>query len=105
MNNDQIRILLESLIELLKLPDLAYESAVKRYNDLGEWFDRDESSCRENDPHIFPQGSFRLGTAIRPLNGNESYDLDLACNLQAGINSQSHSQERIRRGQKIVLSQ
>lgn len=41
---------------------------------------RPESSYSEFEPHFF-QGSFRLGTAIKPLNENEMYDLDLACNL------------------------
>jgi hypothetical protein len=47
------------------------------------------------DPHIFPQGSFRLGTVIRPLDDNEEYDLDLACKLRLGASSQSHTQKQV----------
>jgi hypothetical protein len=96
MNNEQTRTLIEKLTELLDLPGSAYESAKKRYDDLGQWFGREDSSCRENDPHIFPQGSFRLGTAIRPLDGNESYDLDLACSLRAQVTSDSHTQRDLK---------
>lgn len=89
-NNEQ---LLNELVETLDLPDSAYEKAVKRYDDIGNWFGRPESSCVDNEPHIFPQGSFRLGIAIRPISGKEEYDLDLACNLRKGVSPQTHSQK------------
>lgn len=85
--------LLNNLVESLDLPDSAYEKAVKRYEDLGEWLGREESLCASNDPHIFPQGSFRLGIAIRPLSGEEEYDLDLACNLKTGISPSDYTQK------------
>jgi len=88
--------LLKYMVELLELPDSAYEKAVNRYEDIGEWLGRDESSCCDNDVHVFAQGSFRLGTAIRPLSNNEEYDLDLACNLRAGISPLSHSQKQLK---------
>lgn len=85
--------LLNNLVENLDLPDSAYEKAVKRYEDLGEWLGRKESLCASNDPHIFPQGSFRLGIAIRPLSGEEEYDLDLACNFKTGISPNNYTQK------------
>ncbi len=88
--------LLNELIASLDLPDSAYEKAVKRYEDIGEWLGREESECAENDPYIFPQGSFRLGIAIKPLSGEEEYDLDLACNLRSGVDSSSHSQKELK---------
>ena len=97
ITNEQKRVVIESIVELLELPDSAYDKARKRYEDLGEWFDRDESGVAGNNPHIFPQGSFRLGTAIRPLNESEEYDLDLACKLQDGISKDSHSQEELKK--------
>lgn len=84
--------ILEKIIEGLDLPDSAYEKAKDRYDSLGEWFERDESKIVLNNPHIFPQGSFRLGTAIRPLNEKEEYDLDLACNLREKINKDTNTQ-------------
>ena len=88
--------LLNNLVENLDLPDSAYEKAVKRYEDLGEWLGREESLCASNDPHIFPQGSFRLGIAIRPLSGEEEYDLDLACNLKTAISPNDYTQKDIK---------
>lgn len=96
MTNEQKTFVLTEIAELLELPESAYEKAKKRYEDLGEWFNREESIVNKNVPHIFPQGSFRLGTAIHPISGNEEYDLDLACKLQLGIKKESHSQENLK---------
>lgn len=96
ITNKQKQIVIDAMIQLLELPDSAYDKARKRYEDLGEWFDRKESTVSRNNPHIFPQGSFRLGTAIRPLDEREEYDLDLACKLRDGITKDSHTQEGLK---------
>lgn len=97
ITNEQKRVVIDNMIKLLELPDSAYDKARKRYEDLGEWFDRDESAVSGNNPHIFPQGSFRLGTAIRPLDESEEYDLDLACKLRDGISKDNHTQETLKK--------
>jgi hypothetical protein len=50
---------------------------------LGEWLHRPESTVLRFDPQVYVQGSFRLGTAIRPLNDDEEYDVDSVCVLQS----------------------
>jgi len=97
ITNEQKRVVIDNMVKLLELPDSAYDKARKRYEDLGEWFDRDESAVSGNNPHIFPQGSFRLGTAIRPLAESEEYDLDLACKFRDGITKDSHTQEALKK--------
>lgn len=97
ITEEQKKIVLENMIKLLELPDSAYEKAKKRYDDLGEWFDRDDSLVKDNSPHIFPQGSFRLGTAIRPLDEDEGYDLDLACKLREGITKDTNTQKFLKK--------
>ena len=92
ISSKQKQLLLERMVELLELPDSAYQKAKDRYEDIGEYLSRKQSICHNNDPHIFPQGSFRLGTAIRPLDESEEYDLDLACNLSKGISHGTHTQ-------------
>ena len=91
-SSEQKSRLLEKMVELLELPDSAYQKAKDRYEDIGDYLSRKESICHNNDPHIFPQGSFRLGTAIRPLDDREEYDLDLSCNLVRGITHETHTQ-------------
>ncbi|MFC1684046.1 nucleotidyltransferase [Pseudomonadota bacterium] len=95
-SSKQKNLLLEKMVELLELPNSAYEKAKDRYVDIGEYLGREKSACHDNDPHIFPQGSFRLGTAIRPLDESEEYDLDLACNLSCGISHGTHSQADVK---------
>jgi hypothetical protein len=94
---EQKNIIIENMVDLLELPASAYEKAKGRYDDLGDWFGRGDSTIKNNNPHIFPQGSFRLGTAIRPLDEKDAYDLDLACNLRKGVSKDSHSQEALKR--------
>jgi len=73
--------LLLHLAELLDIPPSHYEKATKRYRSLGDWLHRDGSQVAALDPTVHPQGSFRLGTVIRPLLREEEYDLDLVCAL------------------------
>ena len=96
ITTEQKKLILEHMTELLELPDSAYDKARRRYDDLGEWFDREDSTVSVTNPHIFPQGSFRLGTAIRPLDESEEYDLDLACKLQNGISNDSYTQKELK---------
>ncbi|MBT2626309.1 nucleotidyltransferase [Bacillus sp. ISL-32] len=88
--------ILKTLLDKLDLPETAYEKAKKRYEDLGEWFNREDSSLKENKVHIFPQGSFLLGTAIRPVSNKDEYDLDLACKLRNGVSDSTHSQKQLK---------
>jgi len=96
ITSKQKNVIFNHLIELLELPDSSYEKAARRYEDIGKWLNRSSSACRHNDPHIFPQGSFRLGTAIRPIDDNEEYDLDLACDLRTGITKHNYTQKQLK---------
>lgn len=87
---------LEHLLAGIQIPESAYEKAERRYKDLGEWFDREESLCSAHQPHIYPQGSFRLGTVIRPLTEKEDFDLDLGCRLRVGIQQTTHTQKQLK---------
>ncbi|HWZ63654.1 MAG TPA: nucleotidyltransferase [Steroidobacteraceae bacterium] len=93
MANDKQLVL---LVERIELPDRAYELAKSRYDDLGAWFDREECSLDGNDPRIFVQGSFALGTAIRPPKEGQQYDLDLSCVLRSGVTRATHSQRQLK---------
>ena len=86
---------LKGILEKIELPDGAYEKAEKRYKDIGEWLHREDSSCLEYDPLVFSQGSFRLGTAIKP-DTDEEYDLDMGCNLRQGLSKGDITQEQLK---------
>jgi hypothetical protein len=81
MNIEYMNRLFELLVELLDIPRSHYEKATERYRSLGDWFHRDESGIAGYEPEVYPQGSFRYGTVIRPLVKTEEYDLDLVCQI------------------------
>lgn len=89
--------IIEALVAALEIPPSYYEKAHDRYKDLGDWFCRKESTTYSYNPRIYGQGSFRLGTVIRPLHEKESYDLDIGCRLEAGITKDTHSQEALKK--------
>lgn len=72
---------LEALAKALEIPPTRYEQAEKSYKSLGDWLHREGSSVRDYDPDVFVQGSFRLGTVIKPQSDDEEYDVDCACSL------------------------
>jgi hypothetical protein len=86
------KTVLELLLEGLELPSSAYETAVSRYEDLGDFLSS-SSSIAQYDPQVFVQGSFRLGTAIKPLESTVPYDLDLTCKLTEGLSKSMITQK------------
>lgn len=94
--NTKANQILEALVATLDIPESAYDKASVRYKSVGEWLQRPQSRCSKNQPNVYPQGSFRIGTVIRPLTEDESYDLDMGCRLQVGITKQTHTQEQLK---------
>lgn len=97
MKKNYDRAAIRELLELIEVPDSAYERAESRYLDLGNWFEREQSRCSAHSPHFYSQGSFRLGTVIRPVGKDGEYDLDLGCRLREGIQKSTHSQEDLKK--------
>ncbi len=85
--NDEIRVrynqFLENLSDELDIPPGKYKQAVDHYQAVGNWLNDGEYEGCDDVPAIYPQGSFRLGTVVRPLrDGKEAdYDIDLVCRL------------------------
>lgn len=73
---------LEAYIESLQISPSRYEQASKRYESIGNWLNRDNSQIKDLNPKIYTQGSFRLGTVIKPDSDKEHYDLDLVCEIE-----------------------
>lgn len=92
MSDKTTRRIIEEIATSVDIPETAYDEAEARYKDLGEWFGRSDAKCAQFDPHIYPQGSFRLGTVSR----GEEYDLDFGCRLRAGVSKSTHSQKQLK---------
>ena len=75
---------LDSLLELvcvgLQLTQTQDDRARSHYRAVANWLSRDSSPLRNLSPHIFPQGSQRIGTTTKPV-GRSEFDLDAVCKL------------------------
>ena len=96
MSNATRNRIVEEIAGSIDIPDSAYEKAQERYKDLSEWFGRKEARCYAFDPYIYSQGSFRLGTVIRPVDDDGEYDLDMGCRLRVGVTKATHTQQELK---------
>lgn len=72
----RITALWTTLSDLLDIPPSLYTKAADRHKHIGEHLCRVGSLLRVYDPDVRPQGSFRYGTVVRPLDDGDEYDLD-----------------------------
>lgn len=93
--------LLEHLAESLQVPPSRHEAAERSYKAIGEWLHREASCIRAADPKVYIQGSFRLGTAIRPITDKEDYDVDLVCELSLSKTRFSQAQLKTLLGREL----
>ncbi|MBE0470385.1 MAG: nucleotidyltransferase [Methyloprofundus sp.] len=96
--------ILESLSKDLDIPKSAYDEAEQRYDALTDFIEK-HPLLNQYDPHIFVQGSFALGTAIKPMGNDAAYDIDLGCKLRQKIDKTTHSQMQLKTIVKDVLSE
>jgi len=66
----------------LDLNDTEIETITRLYNAVGEFL-AESDILKPYSPKVFPQGSMRLGTVVKPLS-RDDYDIDLVCELQNG---------------------
>ena len=94
---------LEAYIESLQISPSRFKQASDRYGSIGKWLNRDGSAIKIYDPKIYPQGSFALGTVIKPENSQEHYDMDLVCELNIPKNSVSQADLKSMVGKELAL--
>lgn len=99
MRND----IIEQILQDIDLPYEVKQKAKGRYEDLGEWLNRDESTIADYRPYIFPQGSFLLQTTIRPVKKDGEYDLDIGCKFLNGLTTANISQKELKEKLRLEL--
>lgn len=72
--------LLHRLCIDLQLSPTDYKLAVEHYQAIGRYLHAEGSPVAIHDPDIYPQGSLRIGTTVKPR-GRQEYDLDLVCEM------------------------
>ncbi len=80
IERDTFNNLLENIVKDLDISPTKYKTAVSRYESVAAWLNDDETAP-ESEVCIYPQGSFRLGTVVRPIREQleKDYDIDLVC--------------------------
>lgn len=63
----------------IDISDEMFEAAEEEYIKLGNWID---DVTPDYQISIYPQGSFALGTVVRPISNEDDYDLDIVCQFK-----------------------
>jgi hypothetical protein len=84
-----------NLGQSIDISDELFDKAVAEYNALGKWIDATTPSYSIS---IYPQGSFALGTVIKPITDKDDYDLDLVCEFakQYGLTARQLKQDVVK---------
>ena len=79
-NTETLNEIFTELAEAVGITEPMAEAAERSYKSVGRHLDEDESL---GETEVYPQGSFAIGTATRPVSGEDSdYDIDLVCELK-----------------------
>lgn len=77
---------LQKICKQIALSDTAKETVVREYKALGELITNSDRITSDVD--VKPQGSYNLGTAIKPLNGSDDdFDIDLVAVIHGSLNA------------------
>lgn len=77
----QFSDILEELGKSLDISETQFNIAVQSYNAVANQLSKEGSLLERYKPEIRPQGSFLLGTMIKPVNEDDDLDIDLVCEL------------------------
>jgi Second Messenger Oligonucleotide or Dinucleotide Synthetase domain len=73
--------LLSITADKLDMPEHLEKLARARYQEIADWLCCEDSPLAPYSPKVYSQGSFRLGTIIRPITDEDEFDIDLVCRL------------------------
>ncbi len=81
MGSDGFRLDLNNALykiaEKLDLDQTRFEKANQSYHAVGDWLNAENSPLLTYKPEIYSQGSFLLGTIVKPIDND--FDLDFVC--------------------------
>ena len=73
---EDLNVLYNKIAESIDISETLFDQAEEYYKKLGAWMDKETPIYRIT---VYAQGSFALGTIIKPLTDKDDYDLDLVC--------------------------
>lgn len=100
--DQQLDDLLGTAIAEFDIPDNVYRLAVARYQHVGAWLSHYWADSRTNG-EVYPQGSFRLGTVVQPVNPRDDYDIDLVCRRDMAKESTTQAELKLDAGNGLNM--
>lgn len=95
--DEMLSMLLDGAVETLDISPHLHQLAVEKYEEVGTWL----AEHGTPDWRIYPQGSFRLGTVVRPNTPTGEYDIDLVCWLPITKESTTQAELKDRVGRML----
>ena len=80
--------LLREVAEWVQLPPLLASTAEQEFWSLASWLD--QGVLRSYSPFLYAQGSWRLGTTVRPI-GRDEFDIDLVLEMRRPPSDEAES--------------
>lgn len=74
---------LKDALKDLEMPESYYDKAITAYESVASGLTSESSALYPHDPEVILQGSIKIGTAIKPITEDGSYDVDMVCNLSS----------------------
>ncbi|MFB6780260.1 cyclic GMP-AMP synthase DncV-like nucleotidyltransferase [Streptomyces sp. NPDC056352] len=93
-----LSMLLDGAVEVLDIAPALHDTAIDRYGEVGTWLAENGSPGWE----IHSQGSFLLGTVVRPNTETGEYDIDLVCRLPLQRDSTTKEELKQRVGDQLI---
>ena len=76
-----INKILDEIGIALDLTEAQYKLVEDRYKAVGDHLCKDTSLLKKFEPSVMPQGSFLLGTMVKPIMADDELDVDIVCRL------------------------
>jgi len=93
---------IENLLEEISVTRTQYEMAERAFRSLSEWIRRPHSTLVSKLPETYLQGSFRLGTAVKPATQDGELDIDLVCQVQGSKGSDTQQDIKDAVGKEVT---
>jgi hypothetical protein len=91
-NKTQIDDILDRMAEEVQLGDSRYDRMKQHYEAVKNWIEKDEKFFKPFAYELYPHGSVRIGTTVKPI-GKDEFDLDIALHIKT--NSRQHPPHKI----------
>src|SRR5438094_756221 len=98
---DLLGAVLRGTVEALDIPDAQADQVLTRYLAVGGHLNQHGDAAGGAAWDVYPQGSFRLGTVVRP--GDEGGDVDIDLVLVRDIHASSTTREELKGEAGVAL--